>query len=118
MRIAICAGEEAARQLCGWIDSCAGGGPAPAAEVFPRREDLLYAMKERPFDIVVVAQPGAIGMEAAVGARQFAPKASLIWASDEAAFIAQSYRLRAAMFLSLPLEEAQVKEALLRVGLA
>lgn len=110
MNIAICAGEEDCRLLRERLD----GLPA---EAFTRREDLLYAMRERPFNVVIVALPGAVGMETALGARKFAPDAALIWASDESAFIAESYRLRAAMFLTLPLKEEQVGEALRRVGI-
>ncbi len=108
MNIAICAGKEDFRLLTRRLDSL-------RAEAFIRREDLLYAMKARPYDVVIVALPGAIGMETALGARKFAPKAALFWASDESAFIAESYRLRAAMFLTLPLEEEQVQELVMRV---
>ncbi len=108
MNIAICAGTEDYRLL---RERLAG----MRAEAFTRREDLLYTLKARSFDVAIVALPGAIGMETAIGAHQFAPNAALFWASDENAFIAESYRLRAAMFLSLPLVEEQVDELVLRV---
>lgn len=117
MEIAICAGQEDGRRLKQMLCFYTNDAGSLEIDTFTRRESLLYRMKGKRFDVVIVALPGAVGMETAVGARQFDENVTLIWASDEAAFIAQSYRLRAAMFLSLPLVEEQVTEALRRVGL-
>ena len=66
------------------------------------------------WNLVLVAIPGAPGMEAATRVREAYPQVPLIWCSDERLFGIHSYRLRCAMFLLLPVTAEQVAGALTR----
>ena len=91
------------------------GGRSVRTEWYRRPEQLLYRLRDGPCcDMVVVAVPGARGMEAAMGVREQAPCARLVWCSDDRDFAIQSYRLQTAMFLLLPIQTGQIEEALKR----
>lgn len=116
MRLAICATEE-------HVDAIKHGlqryreqtGQVCAAEAFLRRDQLLYRMREAPFDAVFLAMPGALGMETALSVRGLHSAIPLVWASDQREFVPQSYRIRTSMFLLTPLTPTSVVEALLRL---
>ncbi|MEG1774383.1 MAG: hypothetical protein RR320_05980, partial [Oscillospiraceae bacterium] len=78
------------------------------------REGLLYRLRNGPYDLVVVALPGALGMEAVLGVREKAPMIPLVWCSDDDVFALQSYRLRVTAFLRLPVDAHQAAVALNR----
>jgi two-component SAPR family response regulator len=79
-----------------------------------RREDLLYGMRRVKYSIVVISLAGALGMEAAIGAREENSAVPIVWVSDEDAFALQSYRLHIKMFLVLPVTPQRICEALCR----
>lgn len=89
-------------------------GRSPAVECFARREELLYRLRRGNCDAVVVALPGALGMESAIGVRGLDARVPLVWVSDDEGFGMQSYRLRTRMFLRFPVEEEQMAQALER----
>lgn len=74
----------------------------------------LYEMADKRWDAILVALPGAEGMEAANSAREANPGVPLVWISDDKVFGIHSYRLRAQMFLCLPVSEEEVARALVR----
>lgn len=83
-------------------------------EPFARREDLLYRIRDGGYDAVLVALPGALGMESAMGVRAQDRSVPLIWISDDEVFALESYRLRVTLFLCLPVTTEQVTDALAR----
>ncbi|MEG0382954.1 MAG: hypothetical protein RR514_07050 [Christensenella sp.] len=83
-------------------------------DVFLQREELLYGMRKKKYDIIIVDFAGALGMEAVIGARDEDGRVSIIWISDEEFFALQSYRMQTAMFLVKPVTAEQVKDALCR----
>ncbi|MEG0177954.1 MAG: hypothetical protein RR573_00215 [Oscillospiraceae bacterium] len=83
-------------------------------EWYHRREDLLYRIRSGEYDVVVVALPGALGMEAVLGVRDLAAKIPIIWCSDDDVFALQSYRLFVSTFLRLPVKAEQVAKALMQ----
>ncbi len=83
-------------------------------ETFDRREDLLYRIRRGDYDAVVVAMPGALGMETALGVRAQDAAVPLVWISNDEVFALESYRLRANAFLCTPITEAQIADVLLR----
>lgn len=83
-------------------------------EWFERREDLLYRLRHGSCDASVIALPGALGMESAMGVREMLPRVPMIWISEDGNFAVQAYRLRVQMFLQTPVTEQQVAAALER----
>lgn len=83
-------------------------------ENFNRREALLYRLRDGNYDIVLVALPGALGMETVLGVREMDRGVPLIWASDDEVFSLEGYRLRVDMFLRLPATPHQYSDALIR----
>ncbi len=76
-------------------------------------QELLSLAKEQ-WDAMLVFMPGAVGMEAANGARQVNEKAPLVWISDDEGFAVHSYRLKAKAFLRQPVTNDDIAEALVR----
>ncbi len=77
--------------------------------------DFLNVLRDdSSWDLVVVAVPGARGMEAVYNAREWMPEVPILWCSDDADFAVASYRLRCRLFLTLPLQEEHVQNALER----
>ncbi|MEG0779020.1 MAG: hypothetical protein RRY95_01045 [Oscillospiraceae bacterium] len=103
-------------------DSLLGGVEAFASrtenrvqlELLERREDLIYSIRAGGYDAVVVALPGALGMEAVLGVRLLDPAVPLIWISEDEVFALESYRQRVNMFLRAPATTEQVAGALAR----
>ena len=95
------------------MDLFQSGRDTPAnVEFFTLREDILYRLREKHFDAVVVAMGGALGMEIAIGARDQSARLPLIWVSDQKEFGMQSYRLHVKSFLVTPLNPKKLRAAL------
>lgn len=94
----------------------AGGQAAPVNGAFYRESrTFLEALRRDPlWDLLIVADPGARGMETVISARELAPETPLVWCSDDDGFAVASYRLRCELFLQLPLGPEQVQDALRR----
>ena len=76
------------------------------------RQSFLYAMQHRPLcDLLIIAVPGAQGMEDVISARSVSSELPILWCSDDQAFAVTSYRLRCSLFLVLPVTEEQVEKA-------
>ncbi len=85
------------------------------AQLHPSSQNFLDALPHgSPWDLIIVAAPGAEGMETVITAREAAPETPLLWCSDDAAFAVASYRLRCSLFLPLPLQPDQVRDAMAR----
>lgn len=85
------------------------------AQLHPSSQNFLDALpRGSPWDLIIVAAPGAEGMETVVSARETAPETPLLWCSDDAAFAVASYRLRCSLFLPLPLQPDDVQAAMTR----
>ena len=72
----------------------------------------LAALRSSVPEIICIAVPGAVGMEAAIAAHELCPKASLVWFAEDAAFGAQSYRVDCRYFTAEPVNGAVVAEAI------
>ncbi|MEG1971845.1 MAG: hypothetical protein RR315_01705 [Oscillospiraceae bacterium] len=83
-------------------------------EWYQRREDLIYRTRSGGYDTVIVALPGALGMEAVLGVRERAPAIPLVWCSDDDVFALQSYRMKVTAFLRLPLQSEILVTALIQ----
>lgn len=115
MHIAVCAPKKDQEIIRAGIDSFgAASNCTLELDEFCEGSDLLYRQRENRFDVVIVALPGAQGMEIASSVRAFDEKLPLIWISDDAGFGVMSYRLQARMFLVEPITESQVCNALSR----
>lgn len=67
------------------------------------------------WNLVVVAAPGAQGMEICIGARKIRPRIPLFWFSDDPLFAAQSYRLDCTYFGVMPVSGRMMENALSRI---
>ncbi len=115
MEMAVCAEESMAGAIEAGIDTFwHSSGIKMQTDWFDRREDLLYGMRGKKYAIVVVALFGALGMEAAIGAREENAGCSIVWISNEEAFALQSYRLQTKVFLICPVLPEHICGALWR----
>ncbi|MEG1682719.1 MAG: hypothetical protein RR295_02735 [Oscillospiraceae bacterium] len=87
---------------------------AVTLQLFERCEDLLYCLRAGDYDAVIVAMPGALGMEAVRGARSEKPSIPLLWISNDGVFALEGYRQRVNMFLCAPATKEQISEGLSR----
>lgn len=110
----LCTQEDEALLRRGVAEFSRRTGLSVVPECFSRREELLYRIRDGCCDAVLVALPGALGMESAIGVRGMDGRVPLIWISDDDVFAMQSYRLKTRMFLSSPTTEGQVADALER----
>ena len=77
------------------------------------RQSFLYALRHRPLcDLLIIAVPGAQGMEDVISARSVSSELPILWCSDDEAFAVTSYRLRCSLFLALPVTAEQVERAM------
>ena len=110
----LCAPENEALLRRGIEEFSRRTGRGAVSECFARRETLLYRIRRGCCDAVLIALPGALGMESAIGVRGIDERIPLVWISDDEVFAMQSYRLKTRMFLSFPTTEKQVADALER----
>ena len=78
-------------------------------------DELRRDMVEASYDMVIVAEPGAYGMEICIGVRKISNRVALVWFTDDAAFAAQSYRLNCTYFSELPVTQRTVANAFCRM---
>lgn len=77
------------------------------------RQSFLHALQHRPLcDLLIIAVPGAQGMEDVISARSVSSELPILWCSDDEAFAVTSYRLRCSLFLALPVTAEQVERAM------
>ncbi|MEA4853240.1 MAG: hypothetical protein VB082_03055 [Christensenella sp.] len=115
LQIAVCTEKKMTEKISEGIGALKqSSGVRIKTDWFYRREDLLYGMRRSKYAIVLIALTGALGMEAAIGAREENAAVPLIWISDEEAFALQSYRLQTKMFLVWPVSTQQICDAFLR----
>lgn len=83
----------------------------------PKDYDAYIAAlgEERP-DIIFISLPGALGMEAAIAARETCRGAHIVWFSNDEAFGAQSYRIGCDYFSALPISSVSVSKAMFHCG--
>lgn len=82
---------------------------------FQNPHEYIEALEENSlWDFLVVAAPGARGMETVISTRELAPKIPLLWCSDDAEFAVTSYRLHCDLFLPMPLQASDMEDALHR----
>ena len=110
----ICHEDALAAMRGGMEQFTAQTGVKLETEWFSGPSDLYQRIAASPCQAVVVALPGAAGMEAATRTREILSDVPLVWCSDDRDFAIHSYRLNAAAFLELPVTEAQVADALSR----
>ena len=83
------------------------------AEWFGSQNELYRRLvSKEKCGAVLIALPGAAGMEAATHTRELLPSIPLIWCSDDRDFAIHSYRLRAASFLKMPVTPEQIRDSL------
>lgn len=82
------------------------------ADFFKSGCQMLYALRENSYQAVIVAQPGAEGMETVFGIREHSKTIPIVWISDDYAFGPLSYRVCARLFLAGPMTVEQAIKAL------
>jgi hypothetical protein len=89
-----------------------------ALECFSRYDydDVRRDLVKESWDMVIVAEPGAYGMEVCIGTRKTSHEVALVWFTDDAAFAAQSYRLNCTYFSQLPVSQRNVENAFARMA--
>lgn len=75
-------------------------------------DDYVDEMKRIKPHIVFVYGKGADGMEAVIAARNLHPETAVVWFSDDAGFLSQSYRLGCAYFTAEAVTDEVIKTAL------
>lgn len=75
-------------------------------------DEYIEAMKQIKPQVVFIYEKGAGGMEAVIAAKNLHPKTSVVWFSDDVAFLAQSYRLGCSYFTAEPVTDEVIKTAL------
>ena len=115
VQIAVCTEKNICQEIAAGItDAQKEANICLETDWFFNREDLLYGMRRRKYEIVLVAVKGALGMETAIGAREESPSVPLVWISDEDAFALQSYRLKIKIFLVMPVTPDGICDAIMR----
>ena len=79
-------------------------------------DDLRRDLVKTAYDMVIVSEPGAYGMEVCIGIRKISTRVALAWFSDDPAFAAQSYRLNCTYFAELPPTERTVGNVFSRMA--
>lgn len=114
IRIAVCCAAPEREVFRQGIDHYAAEQKAPIqTEIFEQAQDFYKALEQNSlWDLIVVAIPGAAGMETVIGARTLANVAPLLWCSDDSGFAVESYRQRCSLFLVMPMAPEDVKAAI------
>ena len=113
MKIAICAPF---MQSDLWQERLQRASPGHELEFdeFYRPEDVRTVSRFR-YEACVVAIAGAVGLEAAIAARERDADVPLLWLSDDDQFGLEAFRLRAVWLLGLDCSDGELKEAMRRV---
>lgn len=64
------------------------------------------------YDLVIVVQDGAEGMEAVMASKRVCPDTPVVWISDDAAFGIQSYRIGCTFFGVRPINKEMMADAI------
>ncbi len=112
MKLAVFADEKTAKEIEALIKN----------EMFSKRLDEVYfhkdydglisALSTSCCDGVMIAYPGAEGMESARAAKILCPKCPLIWFSNDQGFGPESFRIGCTYFSLFPITEKELKIAL------
>ena len=113
MKIAICAPF---MQSDLWQERLQKASPGHELEFdeFYRPEDVRDVPRFH-YEACVVAIAGAVGLEAAIAARERDADVPLLWFSDDDQFGLEAFRLRAVWLLGLDCSDGELKEAMRRV---
>ncbi len=116
IRIAACCADEYRRSIAEAADRyMAEEGVSVSVQYAPTHRDFLATLRgDSLWDCLIVAEPGARGMETVISTRELAPETPLFWCSDDADFAVTSYRLRCTQFLPLPPPAEHIAYALQR----
>lgn len=116
LRIAACCADADAQKLQqGFRQYSENHGIQVHGVCHPDHRSFLDALEHSSlWDFLIVAIPGARGMETVVSTRELAPETPLLWCSDDTEFAIASYRLRCDLFLQMPLSSDQVETAIRR----
>ncbi len=83
------------------------------SEFYQESTEFLEALEQDAlWDMLIIAIPGAMGMETVVSAKALMPKTPVLWCSDDAGFAVASYRLRCSLFMPMPLDPNDIDLAL------
>ncbi len=88
----------------------------PACLYFESYDDFISELPASGCDVVIVARPGAAGMETVRSAKILMPGVKVIWFSDDNGFGPESYRIGCAYFSASPITEERITAALRRCG--
>lgn len=112
MRIALCTELRNADQFENRLRSPFCGDEQVAIDELWNEKQLAHAVRRSQYHAVVIALPGARGLEAVIQARALAPKIPVIWCSDDESFALMAYHLRVSAFLPIACSEQELYEAI------
>lgn len=75
-------------------------------------DEYLDEMKRITPHMVFVYEKGADGMEAVIAAKSLHPRTSVIWFSNDAGFLPESYRLGCTYFTAEPVTDEVIRQAI------
>lgn len=78
-------------------------------------DEMRCSLAEREYELVIVIQNGAAGMETCMCAKRMCPKIHVFWYSDDAHFGPQSYRIGCTYFATEPVTAEKLRKAFDRV---
>ncbi len=115
MKIAVFA-DDGRRELlhCAIESLCVSGEPAQCIQ-YRTYDEFIGSVTASGCRVMVVAQPGAKGMEGVRAARVLLPEVPLLWFSDDKGFGPESYRAGCSYFSAEPLTPALVERAFHRI---
>ena len=103
--------------LCSLLSSLSGVNQ-PTENMIRAKEldDFIFILAKEQFDLVLVTQDGAMGMEAVMTAQKLRLDTPRVWFSNDRDFAVQSYRLRCAYFAEKPITAEKLQKAMERCG--
>lgn len=95
--------------------SCVGLTTVSHIQWTPTYDEFRRDLVKQAYDLVIVAEKGAMGMEICISTRKVRPNIPLFWFSDDPVFATQSYRLNCTYFGSLPVSVQVMANAFRRI---
>ncbi len=92
-------------------------GRQPRCILFDDYDEFIGGLSSSGCQMMVVARPGAEGMESVRAARILLPEVPLLWFSDDKGFGPESFRAGCSYFTAEPLTEDLVRHAFFRFGM-
>ncbi len=118
MKIAVFADNGRRELLHRTITNLRIPGRSPECILYDNYDEFIGGVSGSGCHMMVVARPGAEGMEGVRAARILLPEVPLLWFSDDKGFGPESYRAGCSYFSAEPLTPELLEHACIRFGIA